>query len=73
VPAHRAGFGTSAHRGSSFDVSFNEWHVLASGHAFTPTPPISRAIVKPNRCAQGTPADGIVVTPAGPGRPTRTA
>ncbi|RDS79539.1 alpha-D-glucose phosphate-specific phosphoglucomutase [Dyella monticola] len=25
----RVGFGTSGHRGSSFDRSFNEWHVLA--------------------------------------------
>jgi phosphoglucomutase len=29
VPAQRVGFGTSGHRGSAFDVSFNEWHVLA--------------------------------------------
>jgi phosphoglucomutase len=29
VPAQRVAFGTSGHRGSSFDVSFNEWHVLA--------------------------------------------
>ena len=29
VPAQRVTFGTSGHRGSSFDVSFNEWHVLA--------------------------------------------
>jgi phosphoglucomutase len=29
VPAQRIVFGTSGHRGSAFDVSFNEWHVLA--------------------------------------------
>src|SRR5881409_416935 len=29
VPAQRVAFGTSGHRGSSFDASFNEWHVLA--------------------------------------------
>jgi phosphoglucomutase len=29
VPAQRVAFGTSGHRGSSFDLSFNEQHVLA--------------------------------------------
>jgi phosphoglucomutase len=29
VPAQRVAFGTSGHRGSSFDVAFNEWHILA--------------------------------------------
>ena len=29
VAAQRVAFGTSGHRGSSFDVSFNEYHVLA--------------------------------------------
>jgi phosphoglucomutase len=29
VPAQRVAFGTSGHRGSSFEGSFNEWHVLA--------------------------------------------
>jgi phosphoglucomutase len=29
VPAQRVVFGTSGHRGSSFQKSFNEWHVLA--------------------------------------------
>ena len=29
LPAQRVAFGTSGHRGSSFDHSFNEWHVLA--------------------------------------------
>ena len=29
VPDQRVAFGTSGHRGSSFDISFNEWHVLA--------------------------------------------
>ena len=29
VPGQRVAFGTSGHRGSSFDSSFNEWHVLA--------------------------------------------
>ncbi len=29
VPSQRVAFGTSGHHGSAFDVSFNEWHVLA--------------------------------------------
>ncbi|HEV2220472.1 MAG TPA: phosphoglucomutase (alpha-D-glucose-1,6-bisphosphate-dependent) [Casimicrobiaceae bacterium] len=29
VPAQRVAFGTSGHRGSAFETSFNEWHVLA--------------------------------------------
>ncbi len=29
VTANRVAFGTSGHRGSAFDSSFNEWHVLA--------------------------------------------
>jgi phosphoglucomutase len=29
VAAQRVAFGTSGHRGTSFDRSFNEWHVLA--------------------------------------------
>lgn len=29
VPAQRVAFGTSGHRGSSLETSFNEWHVLA--------------------------------------------
>ncbi len=29
VPAQRVAFGTSGHRGTSFDGSFNAWHVLA--------------------------------------------
>jgi len=28
-PSERVAFGTSGHRGSAFDRSFNEWHVLA--------------------------------------------
>ncbi len=28
-PAQRVAFGTSGHRGSAFETSFNEWHVLA--------------------------------------------
>ena len=30
VPAQRVAFGTSGHRGSAFETSFNEWHVLAT-------------------------------------------
>jgi len=33
VPAERVAFGTSGHRGSSFDLSFNETHVLAISQA----------------------------------------
>jgi phosphoglucomutase len=29
APAQRVAFGTSGHRGSSFDAAFNEWHILA--------------------------------------------
>lgn len=29
VPAQRVAFGTSGHRGSAFERSFNEWHILA--------------------------------------------
>ena len=33
VPTHRVAFGTSGHRGTSFDNSFNEAHVLAISQA----------------------------------------
>ncbi|MCB1024012.1 MAG: phosphoglucomutase, partial [Acidobacteria bacterium] len=33
VPAQRVSFGTSGHRGSSFDRAFNEWHILAISQA----------------------------------------
>ncbi len=33
VTAQRVAFGTSGHRGSSFDKTFNEWHVLAISQA----------------------------------------
>jgi phosphoglucomutase len=33
VPAQRVAFGTSGHRGSAFDKTFNEWHVLAISQA----------------------------------------
>jgi phosphoglucomutase len=33
IPAQRVSFGTSGHRGSSFDVAFNEAHVLAISQA----------------------------------------
>ena len=33
VAAQRVAFGTSGHRGSSFDNAFNEWHVLAMSQA----------------------------------------
>ncbi len=29
VPGQRVSFGTSGHRGSAFDIAFNEWHILA--------------------------------------------
>jgi phosphoglucomutase len=29
VLAQRVSFGTSGHRGSAFDIAFNEWHILA--------------------------------------------
>lgn len=33
MAGHRVAFGTSGHRGSAFDNSFNEWHVLAISQA----------------------------------------
>lgn len=33
VPAQRVVFGTSGHRGSAFERTFNEWHVLAISEA----------------------------------------
>jgi phosphoglucomutase len=33
LASQRVSFGTSGHRGSSFDSSFNEWHVLAISQA----------------------------------------
>ena len=33
VPEQRVSFGTSGHRGSSFDKAFNEWHILAISQA----------------------------------------
>lgn len=33
VPGQRVMFGTSGHRGSAFDRSFNEWHILAISQA----------------------------------------
>ncbi|HYP67399.1 MAG TPA: phosphoglucomutase (alpha-D-glucose-1,6-bisphosphate-dependent) [Thiobacillaceae bacterium] len=33
VPGQRVAFGTSGHRGSAFQNSFNEWHVLAISQA----------------------------------------
>ena len=32
-PAQRVSFGTSGHRGSAFNTSFNEWHILAISQA----------------------------------------
>ena len=29
VPEQRVAFGTSGHRGSAFENTFNEWHILA--------------------------------------------
>ncbi len=113
IPAQRVAFGTSGHRGSAFDGSFNEWHVLAISQAicryrkeqgidgplflgidthalstsafasalevlaanevevmisrddeYTPTPAVSRAILRYNRGRTAGLADGIVVTPS---------
>ena len=33
VPEQRVAFGTSGHRGSSFDKAFNQWHILAISQA----------------------------------------
>ncbi len=33
VPAQRVAFGTSGHRGSAFETTFNEWHVISISEA----------------------------------------
>ncbi len=33
VPGQRVAFGTSGHRGSAFEATFNQWHVLAISQA----------------------------------------
>jgi phosphoglucomutase len=33
IAAQRVAFGTSGHRGSAFDLAFNEWHILAISQA----------------------------------------
>ena len=33
LPAQQVVFGTSGHRGSAFDKTFNEWHILAIAQA----------------------------------------
>ena len=112
-PHQRVSFGTSGHRGSPLETSFNEQHILAMTQAicefraiknisgplfmgkdthaasdpaqktalevlaangvetviqpndgFTPTPSISRAILRYNRGRKDGFADGIVVTPS---------
>jgi phosphoglucomutase len=111
-PDQLVSFGTSGHRGSAFDGSFNEAHILAISQAicdyrgqqqidgplfvardthalsapafdtslgvfvanglpvmiddrdgYTPTPALSRAILRFNATAQAT-ADGVVITPS---------
>jgi phosphoglucomutase len=113
IATQRVAFGTSGHRGSSFEVGFNEYHVLAisqaiceyrqaqridgplfmgfdthalsapafasalevlaangialmiaPGDEYTPTPAVSRAILKYNRGRTSGLADGIVITPS---------
>ena len=112
-PGQRVAFGTSGHRGSAFDVAFNEWHILAitqaicdyrkkqkidgplflgmdthalsepafasalevlaannvevmisERSAYTPTPAVSRSILRYNSGKQTGFADGIVITPS---------
>ena len=36
IAAQRVAFGTSGHRGSSFNLAFNEWHILAIAQAICP-------------------------------------
>ena len=59
VPGQRVEFGTSGHRGSAFDISFNEWHILAisSGHMSIPKTAQNRWPAVPRHgytCALGT-------------------
>ena len=37
VPAQRVAFGTSGHRGSSFNRAFNEWHISNRTLLISPT------------------------------------
>jgi phosphoglucomutase len=111
-PSQQVSFGTSGHRGSAFDRSFNEAHIVAMSQAicdyrrgehitgplfvardthalsapafetslsvfaandvsvlidardgYTPTPALSRAVLRHNATQQAT-ADGVVVTPS---------
>ena len=61
VAAQRVSFGTSGHRGSSFDCSFNENHILA----------ITQAICEYRREQGGRPAVSRARTPTrSPSRPS---
>ncbi len=113
VSGQRVAFGTSGHRGSSLDSTFNEDHIAATCHAvveyrrgqgidgplflgrdthalsmpalitaievfaandvpvlidsrhgYTPTPALSRAIVRYNTSGPARRADGVVITPS---------
>src|SRR5262249_42366390 len=113
VPAQRVAFGTSGHRGSSLDATFNEDHIAATCQAvveyrrqqgvdgplflgrdthalstpaqitaievfaangvpglvdsrdgYTPTPALSRAIVRHNASGPAGRADGVLITPS---------
>ena len=113
VAEQRVSFGTSGHRGSSLDATFNELHILATTQAivdyrrsvgvkgpvllgrdthalsepawrtaievlagngiellidaddgFTPTPVLSRAILRLNHAAGAPVSDGILITPS---------
>jgi phosphoglucomutase len=66
-PAERVSFGTSGHRGTSFERTFTESHVLAISEAvcrYRESQGISHAVLGHNRGDGAGTADGIVVTPS---------
>ena len=50
IAAQKVAFGTSGHRGSSFDVSFNEWHILATTKAICAYRQQQKICIRPFIC-----------------------
>ena len=73
VAAERVSFGTSGHRGSSFDRAFNEWHILAITQAiceYRARQGIDGPAVRRHRHARAVGA-GVRQRARGPGRERR--
>ena len=70
VPAQRVAFGTSGHRGSSFNLAFNEWHILAITQAIClyrqskniAGPPLGGLYLNPPSC--GGLCEGVITIPS---------